>query len=498
MNFIPHIELLIPIYTWSGGSLIIPTVAILLASALLALDFILYNALRKYKRLVSEQRKELESVIAASKRLEEEYKNLKVDYKELQLECDNTNRLLALEIHEQARLKEALDKARQKAEEADILKSNFLANMSHEIRTPMNGILGFAQLLKMEEMTPEKRDRYIDIINHNGTMLVNLIDDIVDISKIEAGQLAINKGNCNLDDLMFELYTFFNELKYKQEKEHITIRLLNLNDDESNVVFTDGQRLRQVMVNLIGNAIKFTDKGTVEFGYVNDQAEGKILFYVKDSGIGIPEDKQEIIFERFRQVHEGSTRKYGGTGIGLFISKHIISLLGGKIWFESKVNEGTTFFFTIPYVSVHTKDDNTNYFETRTPEYSWTGKRILVVEDVEINFKFLQAILSKTHAEIVWARDGEEAVARATQDNSIDLVLMDIQMPKINGYDATRQIRVQKPDLPIIAQTAYAMPNDNIRCIEAGCNDYISKPINSHLLLEKIDLYLNTKVRNSE
>ncbi len=192
--------------------------------------------------------------------------------------------------------------------------------MSHEIRTPMNGILGFAQLLKNEE-SAEKRDRYIDIIYHNGLMLVNLIDDIIDISKIDAGQLAITKAECDLDNLLFEVYTFFNEVKFKQEKEHINIRLLNLNDGEANILYTDGLRLRQVLVNLISNALKFTEKGFVEFGFVNRPEERQIEFFVRDTGIGIPTDKQDIIFERFRQIQEGSTRKYGGTGIGLYISK---------------------------------------------------------------------------------------------------------------------------------------------------------------------------------
>lgn len=429
-------------------------------------------------------------------KLNDEYTSIKVRCKELQIENDELNKILAQEQFEQNRLKDALERAKQRAEESDILKSNFLANMSHEIRTPMNGILGFVQLLKGEE-SEEKRDRYIDIVYHNGMMLVNLIDDIIDISKIDAGQLAINQAECNLDDLMFDVYTFFNEVKFKQEKEHINIRLLNLNDDESNILFTDGQRLRQVLVNLIGNALKFTDKGNVEFGYVNIHEKNKIQFFVRDSGIGIPEDKRDIIFERFRQVQEGSTRKYGGTGIGLYISKNIINLLGGDIWFDSKIGEGTTFYFSLPYKERHFQDSGSFLFSTSETEYNWTGKNILIAEDVEVNFRYLSTILADTKANILWAKNGKEAIDKTFDGSNIDIVLMDIQMPLIDGYEATAEIRKTKPSLPIIAQTAYALPHDNIKCFEVGCNDYISKPINANLLKQKIDTLLNVYVKNS-
>lgn len=421
---------------------------------------------------------------------------LKARINDLLLQNDETNNYLSKLKAEQVQLKNDLEKAKQRADESDILKSNFLANMSHEIRTPMNGILGFVQLLKGED-SAEKRDRYIDIVYHNGMMLVNLIDDIIDISKIDAGQLAVNQAECNLDDLMFDVYTFFNEVKFKQEKEHINIRLLNLNDDESNILFTDGQRLRQVLVNLLGNALKFTDKGNIEFGYLNKPEENKIQFFVRDSGIGIPEDKRDIIFERFRQVQEGSTRRYGGTGIGLYISKNIINILGGNIWFESVVGEGTTFFFDIPYKDKYLETTGSQFFSTQLPEYNWTGKNILIAEDVEVNYRYLSTILADTHANIIWARNGREAVEKTAKECSVDIILMDIQMPLMDGYEATVAIRKQKPSLPIIAQTAYALPHDNIKCFEVGCNDYISKPINANLLKQKIDTLLNVYVKNS-
>lgn len=403
-------------------------------------------------------------------------------------EIENLNNLNNRQLNTIEFLKEENKRTTRIAEEADLLKSNFLANMSHEIRTPMNGILGFAQLMQsLDENDNDKQARYLDIITHNGVMLVNLIDDIIDLAKIEAGQLALNKTQVNIDDIIFDLYTFFNEIKYKQEKEHISIRILNLNDDENNIFFTDGMRIRQIMSNLISNALKFTEEGLVEFGYLNLKDDRKLRFYVKDTGIGIPQDKLGIIFDRFRQVEEGSTRKYGGTGIGLFISKHLVKMLGGEIWVETESNKGSTFYFDLPYAAVVQTNDNTTVYKPITQEYNWENKCVLIAEDVETNFQLLRSILNNTKVEIVWARDGEEAVKLCQVNGRVDLVLMDIQMPKMNGYEATAKIKELFPNVPVIAQTAYAMPNDNIKCIEAGCDDYISKPINTQLLLSKMN-----------
>lgn len=428
--------------------------------------------------------------------LRAEIQNLKIQCKELQIENDEQADVIAKAHLEIQRLEVSVLNAKIRAEEADMLKSNFLANMSHEIRTPMNGILGFAQLLKNEE-SPDKRDRYIDIIYHNGMMLVNLIDDIIDLSKIDAGQLSINPSECNLDNLMFEVYTLFNEIKFKQEKEHINIRLLNLNDDESNILYTDAQRLRQVLVNLISNSLKFTEKGYVEFGYLINEDKSSIEFFVRDTGIGIPNDKHDIIFDRFRQVQEGSTRKYGGTGIGLYITKHIIELLGGDIWFESVEGKGTTFHFSLPYHESKSAANGSVIFKTKNPEYRWEGKTILIAEDIETNYKYIATILADTKAKLLWARNGQEAINLVMEGIPLDIILMDIQMPVIDGYEATSRIREKFPDLPIIAQTAYALPHDNLKCFEVGCNDYISKPINAHLLKKKIDELLNVYVKNS-
>jgi signal transduction histidine kinase/ActR/RegA family two-component response regulator len=436
--------------------------------------------------------KDYEKVIIENETIKLQLKEISEKYFNAEKENDNIKMLNNLYQNEVEKLKEEYKKAMKIAEEADMLKSNFLANMSHEIRTPMNGILGFAQILLNNEMERDKQERYLDIICHNGNMLVNLIDDIMDIAKIEAGQMAISKSEVNLDDLVFDLYTFFNEIKFKQEKEHLALRILNINDDENNVLITDGNRVRQVLSNLINNAIKFTESGVVEFGYINNSEDRNIQFFVRDTGIGIPPDKIELIFEQFRQVEEGTTRKYGGTGIGLFISKHIVNLLGGKIWVESMLGEGTSFFFTIPYESMQQKDEHKSIFHTSKPKYNWKGKVIVIAEDVETNYLLLKSMLLDTNAQVIWAHDGEEVIEVCDITPKVDIVLMDIQMPKINGYEATEIIKKNNKDITIIAQTAYAMPNDNIKCLEAGCDDYISKPINSGLLLKKIDTYLST------
>lgn len=450
----------------------------------------------KFKRSLTEKNSNALANNLLVEQLRAEIQNLKIQCKELQIENDEQADVIAKAHLEIQRLEVSVLNAKIRAEEADMLKSNFLANMSHEIRTPMNGILGFAQLLKNEE-SPDKRDRYIDIIYHNGMMLVNLIDDIIDLSKIDAGQLSINPSECNLDNLMFEVYTLFNEIKFKQEKEHINIRLLNLNDDESNILYTDAQRLRQVLVNLISNSLKFTEKGYVEFGYLINEDKSSIEFFVRDTGIGIPNDKHDIIFDRFRQVQEGSTRKYGGTGIGLYITKHIIELLGGDIWFESVEGKGTTFHFSLPYHESKSAANGSVIFKTKNPEYRWEGKTILIAEDIETNYKYIATILADTKAKLLWARNGQEAINLVMEGIPLDIILMDIQMPVIDGYEATSRIREKFPDLPIIAQTAYALPHDNLKCFEVGCNDYISKPINAHLLKKKIDELLNVYVKNS-
>ncbi|MBN2350042.1 MAG: tetratricopeptide repeat protein [Bacteroidales bacterium] len=384
---------------------------------------------------------------------------------------------------------------RKIAEESDKLKSAFLANMSHELRTPMNAIIAFSNFLKDPELETEKREEYINYITISGENLMQLIDDIIDTAKIEAKQLNISKSETNITGMLTDLYKFFKELIRKSQKSNLEIRLKDENLNEHVFINTDPLRLKQIVTNLLDNAVKYTEEGSIEFGY--KEYKNYLEFYVKDSGIGIPKEKYESVFERFSQVEYSLDRKYGGTGLGLAICKNLAELLGGKIWVESEVNKGSTFYFTIPFKKLKKqrllkKSDELRYASSiQKNEYKWDGKLILVAEDEELNYKVLVSILEKTNAKIVRAIDGYQAV-ELCKTKPIDLVLMDIQMPNMDGFKATKEIKKIK-NLPIIAQTSFAMPGEEDKCKDAGCDDYIAKPLNMDELLYKIDTLIPDK-----
>jgi CheY-like chemotaxis protein len=382
-----------------------------------------------------------------------------------------------------------LEKAKADAEASDRLKTAFLANMSHEIRTPMNAIVGFSNLLSDSKLPEAKKEEYLDHIIQSSNMLLNLIDDIIDISKIEAGQITINRQEFRINKVVQDVFKTFSNVS---KKRNLDFRLNIPPSSDSISLNTDPVRLRQILSNLIGNAVKFTERGYIEIGYdVRDNGMGSnIRFFVKDSGIGIPKDKQSLIFERFRQLDDTRTRRFGGTGLGLSISKKLVDLLGGNIWVESQPGEGSEFYFTIPYI----KEINLPPVEPETfsfAKYNWKNKTLLIAEDENSNFELIKASISKTGIKIIRAMNGEEALEFARSNDDIDLILMDIRMPKMNGYDATRNIKSIKPELPIISITAYAMSEDEEKSLEAGCDRYISKPIRPARLLELIDEYLS-------
>jgi CheY-like chemotaxis protein len=372
-----------------------------------------------------------------------------------------------------------LNEAKINAEESYRLKSAFLANMSHEIRTPMNGIIGFSELLKNARLSEEKRLYYANIVIDSSRQLLNIVNDILDISRIETGKVSLNHEEVCINDLINVLYAFF-ELQIG-DKAIKLIASKPLSKSQSTIV-TDRTRLRQVLTNLLNNAIKFTNKGHIKFGYqqINDYLE----FFVEDTGIGISEELHEKVFEPFRQADLEITNRYGGTGLGLTISRRLVELLGGKIRVESKPGYGSVFYFTLPVKQITFKNKVEEPKKSKKKSYDML---VLIVEDDEVNALFLETVLLKSNINTIRAVNGIEAVEICAVNNDINLVLMDIKLPLMNGYEATRRIKKTKPDLPIIAQTAYAMNEDREKAIEAGCDGYISKPIIVSELLKLID-----------
>jgi PAS domain S-box-containing protein len=379
--------------------------------------------------------------------------------------------------------------AKNKAEESDKLKTAFLANMSHEIRTPMNGILGFAEMLNDDSLSRANRKKYLNIINSNGKVLINLIDDIIDFAKIESGQVNILEDDFSLNNLLDQIQSTFLTRTLKKEKSKVKIITKKAFPDEKSYIRTDPIRLRQVLTNLVGNAIKFTHNGYIEFGY-NLADKNTLQFYVRDTGIGISPDKLNLIFERFMQADSSPSRKYGGSGLGLAISKGLVELLGGKMWAESRVSEGSTFFFTIRFTSANKKLEVPVEAKPARVHHNWDGKTFLVAEDDKFSYKFLEGFLKQTRAEVLRASDGKEAVEICRNNPAIDLVLMDIQMPEMNGLTATMEIKKFNAGLPIIAQTANAINEERLRCLDAGCDDFITKPVNINELYDKISKWL--------
>ncbi|MEA3496022.1 MAG: response regulator [Bacteroidota bacterium] len=378
-------------------------------------------------------------------------------------------------------------------EEANIQKSAFIANMSHEIRSPLNSILGFSELLLSSKLSDKEKYNFAKYINKSGQNLLNLINDIIDISKIEANKINIIKKDCNITTILNELKVSFENQKEKRELTEVEIKT-KIPNEEIFIIKTDKYRLNQVLNNLLSNSLKFTDKGYIEFGfdYIKDKSNNikEIEFFVKDTGTGISEEAKEKIFDRFGQDESTISRNIEGTGLGLSISKKLVRLLGGKMYLESQKDKGSTFYFTIPFETVSQNDvkqEDTNIIDTG----NWETKKILVVEDVESNYLYIEALLKKSKAQIIKATNGKEAVEICKNDPSIDVILMDINIPVLNGIEATGEIRKFSKDIPIIAQTAYALDGDREKFIEKGCNDYIAKPIKSKILYSIISKFIN-------
>ncbi len=401
------------------------------------------------------------------------------------LVCDEQGNKLYYEgfiedIDDRKRTEYELIKSKEKSEESERLKSAFLANMSHEIRTPMNGIIGFTELLKEQNLSAEEQQEFIQTIQKSGARMLNTINSIVDISKIESGLMQVTTKETNINDQIEFIYKFF--LPEIENKGLQFLFNIGLPSKEA-IINTDGEKVYAILTNLVKNAIKFTEKGSIEFGY--EKKGGFLEFYVKDTGEGISPDRISVIFDRFRQGSESLSRNYEGTGLGLSISKSYTEMMGGKMWVESSEGNGSKFLFTLPY-SVEFAKENDASITVKKNGFQIKNLNVMVVEDDNISFSLLKRCLQKITHKVIRAEDGIEAISLCKANPDLDLILMDVRMPKMDGYEATRQIRQFNRNVIIIAQTAYGFLGERDKAILAGCNDYISKPIDITRLFELV------------
>ena len=395
-------------------------------------------------------------------------------------------------IEKQKQREFSLIMAKEHAQAQEKIKTNFLSSMSHEIRTPMNSIIGFAGLLK-EASNHQEEEQYIDIIESSGEHLLSIINDIIDVSKIESGTLNIKIQRININELIDELVDIYrsdNRLKGKDVK---IISHKPLSDEEANII-SDGMRLRQVLSNLMDNSVKFTLQGEIELGYriiENKKNEDETLLnlYVKDTGIGIPKEEHSLIFDRFHQVSEGDEIK--GSGLGLAIVESLVKKLGGQIGLKSKKGEGSVFKFSIPFLKVKKELYGGGAQDKGVLKPDLKNRHILITEDVPANYKLIAAVLKGTFAKLTWAKNGQQAVEAILSHDDFDLILMDLHMPVMDGYKATEHIKTINPKIPIIALTAYAIEGDMEKALNAGCDDYITKPISIPELYRKIKFFLD-------
>lgn len=440
----------------------------------------IFELCKDYPKITEDIKRALhgEKVISETKVGTESFKTIFAPYLDM-----NTNKYFILGMG--INISE-LKQAKEKAEESNRLKSAFLANMSHEIRTPMNAILGFCEIVESKDLSESKKEGYYKLIHKSGNRLLDIISDIIDISKIESNQIKIELKPCNLNLLLKNLKSQFNLSK----KNTVTLMTKFALPDNGCAIITDEDRLTQVISNILENAYKFTEEGIIEFGYA--LMENEIRFYVKDYGIGIKAKDHQFIFERFGQSESGKEKAKEGTGLGLSISKGIIEALGGNIWVESELLKGATFYFTIPYcvsennaLEIEESKDNTAQGLNRT-----TNQTILIAEDEESNYCLLEAILENLDFKLIHANNGKEAV-EMFQNNAVDIILMDFNMPVMNGLDATIEIRKMDESIPIIALTANVMDEDKEEAFAIGCNDFLSKPVKRHVLLATMNKHLN-------
>lgn len=408
---------------------------------------------------------------------------------------DNQQRIRDLES-EIKRLERELQKTREKAQISERLKSTLLSNMSHAVRTPMNAIIGFSELIGMEGVSSSKKQEFTRIINEKGHQLLTLIDDIIEISKIESGKLELSYTQVNIDEFLNEIFSATLQKKIKMGKDQVELVLEKNSMEEFEIIQTDPGRLQQIINNILSFSIGNTTKGTIRFGYRIKDARN-IEFFISDTGVGLNKDDQKLIFDYFWEFEDVSHQRIADSGLGLSIAKSLLEMLGGKISIESELNKGNEFIFSLP-IEKPGKASRIGQTTTRErvsdggkAEHVWKDKVILVVEDDLVNYQFIEALLEKTQVQLIHAEDGNQALELCKTISKIDLILMDIKLPDKNGYQITREIKAIRNDVPIVAQTAFAINEVKDKCINSGCEDVISKPVEIELFLTIVDKFLS-------
>jgi len=397
-----------------------------------------------------------------------------------------SEKLLRQQNEEYVALNQELNIAKNKAEESDKLKTAFLANMSHEIRTPMNGIIGFSTMLADPFLSDDTRESYLKIVNSSCDQLLHIVNDIIDISKIEAGQIDLSESRFDLKVLFNEIVSFHSDAA-KVKGVDLIIKPFIGNLSDYSIIISDRTKLRQILDNLLSNAVKFTDTGRIiiKCELINESLQ----FEIEDTGIGIEPELQNVIFERFRQVETSYSKKYGGTGLGLSITKAFVEKMGGGIWVLSELGKGSSFYFRIPYKPVVSETIKKEVVQKINQNQLLDDDiTVLVVEDEEINWLFLNEILKKK-VKTIHAVDGKMTLEYMHKHPEIRIVLMDIKLPDINGLELTKIIKTINSEVVVIAQTAFALSGDREKAIEAGCVDYITKPIKREDLLNLISAH---------
>ena len=407
---------------------------------------------------------------------------------------DFQQRIHDLEI-ENKRLEKELQKAKDKIISTEKFKSAFLANMSHAVRTPMNAIIGFSELISMEGVSTSKKTEYNRIINDKGHQLLSLIDDIIEISKIDTGKLEFNYAQVEVEELLNEIFSAALEKKLVSGKDAVDIILEKSNQSNIESINIDSGQLQQIFCNILDFSIRNTIKGSVKFGY-NLKDPKTIEFFITDTGLGLTKDDLKLLFDYFWQFEDVTHQRLAGLGLGMTLAKSLLELMGGKITVQSEIDKGTQFTFTLPLErgvklnKTHEAESEQN-FDIDKLAPIWKDKVILVVEDDPINFQFVEALLEKSQVQLIQAENGDQALELCKTINKIDLILMDIKLPEKNGYEITKEIKEFRNEIPIIALTAFSVHEVRKRCLSAGCEDVISKPVEINIFLSKLNKYLS-------